>query len=1054
MYDIPADSVVSVQPIFKCSPTRLCDQAAEVDTSLAMWNDTGKCSALLTREGFFDFVVFSTHCNVSHKVSVVCQHDRDANVLMHNNMSDVKVSTSGGIYSLQMFSRCDVGWFLVDNVCISFYHCPLCFDNTAANRQCETHGGQLAYHVLNNVTSSTKGNTLEKNTELSLFWRMFHHMEDINPPPWKTFKSFENIIHPWSEKYFAVNGSDLCVAFNMSTQCLGGDIVLSVSYTDIRLEEYVYDISTGGFQSISLVRINNTDYYTPLWSVIHQPMFKIAKYKHCTMCEKPSTHSLVFTNCSDFYMSCNDGTCVHDSLVCDGRPHCLDGEDEADCQHICSDHEHSCMSQCHHRDLCTCSQEYFQCLSGGCVPLQKLCDKTVHCIDASDEPATCVYLQPENLGRSSLLLGINNYINKLIQQNMVIQQRCLQSINESFLHVQNVEYKMYFHQQRCSASSVSSDIRFLCTIIGTPHIASQHYFSFDRLCIYDHDCDDSYIYQCFNGFHLLKCEHMYCVGRFKCPSSYCISFDHICNKVCDCLHCEDEMICSKLLCPGMVLLEHMGSGLRCSAKFTTLKHSMNRRQVIQRKEVDIIDDFPVFVHLEGVVNLTRYIRTPEVVVYCEILHSKFTMAGVLYRMVSVRRLVLPHNNIQNIHDFIFPSMSQLILLDLSHNLIRYLPGITLCILRGLQYISLHHNLIAELQFSIFVNNPRLQVLLLDSNKLNPQSVLIGDASLPSLYRLSSDIPRLCCAFDTVALCSPPFPLLVSCSNLITSTPLIILGWIIGLSTTFLCLFCVALLVYKLSTPTNQTLRVVILFSLNLILAELVTSFCLLSYSVINVVYYEVFGIIADQWRHSWKCLGLETLFSMSSLATLAFTVCLSVHFAIHIPSVIQRVPSQKATFFQILILWCIIASTCITIEVLEHMRNADPFNYFCFPFTTVLPSDLLALGLKIIILILDVFLIMATIASYGYLVAFTIRRTRSKTLQSVDNRKVKLMKLGARSTVLILSTVLTWIPILCVQTLVLLQITVMPILSYWCILVGFAINLVIDPILLIRNMLA
>ena len=40
----------------------------------------------------------------------------------------------------------------------------------------------MAYHILKNVTVITSGNVLNKNTELALFWSMFHHMEDINPP--------------------------------------------------------------------------------------------------------------------------------------------------------------------------------------------------------------------------------------------------------------------------------------------------------------------------------------------------------------------------------------------------------------------------------------------------------------------------------------------------------------------------------------------------------------------------------------------------------------------------------------------------------------------------------------------------------------------------------------------------------------------------------------------------------------------------------------------------------------------------------------------------------
>ena len=799
-----------------------------------------------------------------------------------------------------------------------------------------------------------------------------------------------------------------------------------------------------------VVRVDDIDYHTPPWSLIYQPSVEMAVHKDFTLCEKTVIQNVIVTNCSALYFHCNDGTCVHDSLVCDGQPHCQHGEDEADCHHICSDHKHTCMSHCHHRDLCSCSPEYFQCLSGGCVPLQKLCDKSVHCTDGSDEPPTCVYLRPDELGCPESSLNINDHINTLIQQSMRMQE-CSGYSDDLLSPLQRVEYKM--HSQRCSPSSHSSNIKFLCTVCGTPYMASQQYFSLDRLCIFDHDCDDSYSSHCSNGFHLQKCEHVYCVGRFKCPSSYCISIDHICNKVCDCPHCEDESICSKLLCPGMVLIEQIGSGLKCSSSVAELKYKMNMRQVIQSKDLNIGDNFPVFVHLEDVVNVTDIFLTPEVVVYCEILHSQIVIADIriFHRLISARRLLLPYNNIQMVYDSMFATMLQLIVLDLSHNFIKVLPRIMLCSLRMLQYISLHHNLIVDLAFSIFKYNPNMQVLVLECNKLNPQSVII-DGSLPSMYHLSSDIPRLCCAFESVKSCSPPFPLFVSCSDLITSKALIVLGWLIGLVTSLLNLFSVLILAYKLFTHATRTPRVVMLYSMNLSLAELVSSLCLLSYSVINVVYHNIFGVIADQWRHSWQCLSLESSFSVSSRACLVFAFCLSVHFALHIPSVIRKTTSQKATFFQVIIMWLVVTSACITVQILEHMRNSDPFNYFCLPFTTLLSSDPLILCLQSVLLILDIILIIATVVSHSYLLVFLIRRS-NKPLQSVGRRKQNLQKLGARLTVLILSTVLTWIPILCVQLLVMLKITVLPNVYFWCILVSFPINLIIDPILLIRTML-
>ena len=221
---------------------------------------------------------------------------------------------------------------------------------------------------------------------------------------------------------------------------------------------------------------------------------------------------------------------------------------------------------------------------------------------------------------------------------------------------------MYGEEPTCAPSSRSSDIKFLCNLCNTLDRVSPHFFSLDRLCIYDHDCDYNYTSHCYNGYHLLKCEHTYCVGRFKCPSSYCISFDHICNKVCDCPHCEDESICNKLLCPGLLLIPQIESGIRCSRNVAALKHSLNRRQVIRREGINITDDFPVFIHLANVVNVTNFIFAPEIEVYCKILCSDLgDFAEVIllfHRMVSVRRLLLPHNAIQKVYNSMFVSMSQ------------------------------------------------------------------------------------------------------------------------------------------------------------------------------------------------------------------------------------------------------------------------------------------------------------------------------------------------------------------------------------------------------------
>ena len=374
-----------------------------------MLDDEGKCSALLTRKGFFDFVICRTNCNMSHSVGVVCQHDQKTNSEFSNNMSDIKVSMTNRYNSLQVLSSCKVGWFMVNDMCIYIYSClsiksfeqgHSCTNTTVTQELCIKYGSHLAHRVLNNVTVTKPGNILNTNTKLSLFWDMFHHIGDINHLNMVSgfHKAWQLSPH---KTYLAVNGSGLCGHFNMDDHCIDNYIALTVHY---------YAAIYYG-NKITLTNHQN-HLYSITWSLIHDIYFQMSTSTHFTLCEKFTDHSEILNKCSEFYMICNDGTCVHDSLVCDGYPHCPRGEDEAGCQHICSNHTNNCVHHCHRNDLCSCSSEYFQCLSGGCVPLQKLCDKIPQCLDASDEPPTCVYHRPEQSRCPFISLDINNYLKK------------------------------------------------------------------------------------------------------------------------------------------------------------------------------------------------------------------------------------------------------------------------------------------------------------------------------------------------------------------------------------------------------------------------------------------------------------------------------------------------------------------------------------------------------------------------------------------------------------------------------------------------------------------
>ena len=217
--------------------------------------------------------------NISHSVGVVCQHDQKPKSEFSNNMSDINVSMADGYSSLQVFSSCEVGWFMVDDMCINIYPCLSIksleqrfsyVNNNEAPEHCIKYGGHLAHRVLNNVTISEPGNALNKNTKLSLFWDMFHHIDDIRSLKFDNARRLTGA----HRKYIAVNGSGLCGHFNMADHCIDSNIALLVPYYVAYYLDYeIFDTS------------NENNWYSTLWSLIRDIHLQTSTSKTFTLCE-------------------------------------------------------------------------------------------------------------------------------------------------------------------------------------------------------------------------------------------------------------------------------------------------------------------------------------------------------------------------------------------------------------------------------------------------------------------------------------------------------------------------------------------------------------------------------------------------------------------------------------------------------------------------------------------------------------------------------------------------------------------------------------------------
>ena len=267
---------------------------------------------------------------------------------------------------------------------------------------------------------------------------------------------------------------------------------------------------------------------------------------HMILCEEKPVVKEFILNCSKAQFRCLDGSCVSDMYRCDKHKDCEESEDEMNCPHVCLINgkakytELECMVPLCTWLNCQCGILYVYIGLTGCYRLAAL-----------ETSRTNIIGQTLTLNKKTRFICKDG---KSISVGMVddLVPDCTTLDDEK-------EYTKLLYNRTLNPEAEFPRNCFQENITQAQCIAGHsRCFPRDKLCVVDHD-NIGHLRHCRNGLHLLHCEHMECVGMFKCPNMYCLPVHKLCNGVKDCMFGEDESMCDlPLSCPAM---------FRCKAGF-------------------------------------------------------------------------------------------------------------------------------------------------------------------------------------------------------------------------------------------------------------------------------------------------------------------------------------------------------------------------------------------------------------------------------------------------------------------------------------------------------
>ncbi len=753
---------------------------------------------------------------------------------------------------------------------------------------------------------------------------------------------------------------------------------------------------------------------------------------------------------------------------------------------------YACSSPKHRKIV---GSHLFLCFEGSYISGANVCNNMVDCphMDSSDESCNCNHSDVDLHSTCKIIffgskatcsylyyMSANRVCSKFILHTPSLTDIHISSIPDKYICQHGAEIHAVFADDLISdCGPLSEDEPALTSLLKTGTFKpckdpnqipcwQGHSKCFDvfDICIFRLDQHNS-LAPCRNGGHLENCTKFECNTFYKCPQSYCIQWELVCNNKWDCPSGSDESICSnKDRCFQM---------FKCKATMQMCLHVGNvcdgyqncpfgdDEVLCQLNEIECVPTCHCLALAMTCMNNTLSFTRSYPHISLSILFCNIALPALLsdFSKVIILNLVGDHVS-QLCDDLAFPN--GLLLLDISFNLVTQILQSCLKDTINLQIFLGNNNLLDVIETHSFANLPNLKYVNLSNNQLKavPQNVF----SAPTVIKVISilNIPtteiselafkgletdfvettdyHLCCIVQHNTRCQAMKPWYKLCSDLlINKAAKIGFGFV---SILVVLLSCASILCLHYSEAQLTA------FIMNGILVSVSDIWCGVYMGILWVADISQSGkfmVVEEAWRSSSLCFiafGISLYFNILSPVVLLF-LAVSRLMVVLQPTTTQW---KRTTFISKClslvygVLLCVSAFIALLGNFIQHKLPTN----FCVPFVDPTKSDNLLATITWLILLFHLAVSLAIIVAHCMLV-INLKKSQTNVakLNTRDSDALLILQLVILST----SNVLCWVSSNSIY------VTVMSLSRYplelimWAIAGATPLNSIVSPVVFI-----